>query len=123
MIEVVSYKFLPRDELDGRKIHYYFNVYLNNGNIVEKDAHAIISGTLIGMWNSYLSIESIEVFEESLARLILKIIEREIEKLSIQEILEIHPLTFKYWSQNAPTINFDFNTIENIKGYKIQIDN
>ena len=124
MIEVVSYEFLPRDEFDGRKIHYYFRVHGKDKQIKENYAYAVISGTLIGMWSSYFqNAKTHKEFEEALAKLILKIIEQEVKDFSEQGILSSTPLTFKYWSENAPTINFDIKEVESIEGYTFDINN
>ena len=49
MIEVVSYEVLPRDEFDGRKIHYYFHIHRGDEKIIENYANVVISGTPISM--------------------------------------------------------------------------
>lgn len=124
MIEVVSYEILPRDEFDGRNIHYYFHVHSKDGKIKENYARAIISGTLISMWSSYFqNTSTIKEREELLAKLVLKIIERDVKEFSEQDILTITPLTFKYWSENAPVIDFDLNEIGSIISYQFEFGN
>lgn len=121
MIELIDYEVFPRDSLDGRKIHYYFSVN-HNGEVKENYAFVVISGTAINSWVDHFKNSTEKEYNETLAKIVLKLIEPKIKSFSIQTVLSTTPIKFNYWSENTPLINFDPNDIQNIEGYRIHLN-
>ncbi|WP_345230982.1 hypothetical protein [Olivibacter ginsenosidimutans] len=125
-IKIYDYDILPRDGMDARKLHFYFQVYDDAGNkIKEGYADVVVTGSLLGVWSQYLPQNQNKTeWEEALAKFTLKLIENEIADFSVQDIPEkdVRSLEFKYWTGNAPEITFDHNEIESIDGYTINLE-
>ena len=49
----------------------------------------------------------------------LPLIEKEIIDFSNEKIMGEKNLTFRYWTESAPEIDFDYSTIHSIEGHRI----
>lgn len=117
MIEIIDYAVIPKDEFDGRKIRYYYRLYDESENALNEGyIYALVSGSLLGSWNAYISNDD---YENNLAKFLLKVIEKEIIDFSNEKIMGEKNLTFKYWTESAPEIDFDYSTIHSIEGHRI----
>lgn len=118
MIEIIDYEVKPKDKFDGRKIHYYYRLYDESENTLNEGyVYARVTGSLLSSWNDYIDNDD---YEDNLAKFLLKVIEKEIVDFSNEKIMGEKDLTFEYWTERAPEVDFDYNAIQTIEGYRIQ---
>lgn len=118
-IRINKFRLHPRDEFDGRKMSYGFQL-LDGENILGSSIiHVIVTGSIFPYWLSQLPQNPTE---EDLGKLVLRIIETDLiqvfqeSKYSIKNTIEL-----KYWTGNNPNIEYKTNDLPTIEGYEISI--
>lgn len=118
IFKVLNYEILPRDEFDGRKFLYYFQLIDQNNISYNKVLSVFISGSILPAWIEHIKIEQLN--DENICKHVFSILKEDlIQYLQSVNIDSFETVSLKYLMQNSPNLNVEFLGDFNLGDLKI----
>ncbi|NQD71459.1 hypothetical protein HP439_12065 [Sphingobacterium shayense] len=118
MIKIQEFRLHPRDEFDGRKMSFFFQLQENEQIVGSSIINVIVTGAILPYWMEQLPLNSTDA---DFGKLVLKIIESDLKRILRNGYSIENRIDLKYWTHNNPQANYDIMEIGNIRDYEITL--